>query len=82
MRTTKKNGQEDRIFSVIPLANSSASAVSYEAMSCAFLSPLCPDTTYSYGMYALQHRGAFSSPSPARRIPAPSAQNQNPSTST
>ncbi|KAI1795745.1 autophagy-related protein 27 [Ganoderma leucocontextum] len=33
VRTSKKNGQEDRVISVVPVANSSASAVSYEAIS-------------------------------------------------
>ena len=58
MRTTKKNGQDDRVFSVIPLANSSSNAVSYEAISCAFsLSTLSRYNLFLRGVCAPAPKG-------------------------
>ncbi|PIL29752.1 hypothetical protein GSI_08191 [Ganoderma sinense ZZ0214-1] len=57
VRTTKKNGKDDQVLSVIPLANSSASAVSYEATT----SPKGLQLTFAGSSY----------PSPAGSDPIP-----------
>ncbi|KAI0820037.1 autophagy-related protein 27 [Trametes gibbosa] len=58
VRTNRKDGQSDRVFSVIPLANSSASAVTYSSLS----SPKGLELTFAGASYPSVHGDADSIP--------------------